>query len=579
MTAMLLLSGCKKDLLETSPYDSLASESMWTSDNLTDLGVNGVYAAMRLGINASAASGLELYQYERFGITGQARDADGMMQGTITPSSSLFSSNWQNFYEGIQRANIAIKNIKEKSPSVETKKLRLIAEVKFLRAYFYMRLNQLWKGVPVYLEPYTIEEATKGRETESAVWDVVIKDLTDCINEVNLPSKYVKGNANSGRVTKGAAYALRGKAYMYTKQWALAAADFANVKNAGFSLFSNYTLLFKEANEQSDEMIFSLQNIGVANYGSTTQFLCGTRSSFGSCWNNYLVSPKLADLYENSDGTTFDWNKILPNYSSMSPNARQVFFLRDNLTAAEISAATSRGADMTQYLPTGNEARIKKAYENRDPRLAFNIITPYNTYNGVIGTVNSTSTSRFPFRSVNLPTGDLQTDTGTFFYYLFRKFVYEGNAELLNRSFGPIDFPIIRYADVLLMWAEAVNEIGFGMETLALVNQVRARVTMPALQSTDASKGTYVATQAEMRDRIRKERRIEFVNEGINFFDEMRWKTWKETVFTAGSGAQQVWGQNAWSYTWKDDYFYNWAIPLVEIQRNPNLVQNAGWPN
>ena len=573
------LFSCKKTLLDTAPYDALASETMWTSDNLTDLGVTGVYNALRLGQNTGSASGLELYQIDQFSLTGQNRGALSLMQGTITPGDGMFSSTWQNLYEGIVRANDAIMNIPLKSPSVATKKARLIAESKFLRAYFYFRLNQVFKGVPIYLEPFKISEATKARATEQAVWDQVIKDLTDCINEPNLPTKYAKGNAAFGRATKAAAYALRGKVYMYTQKWDLAVADFTQVKSLGHSLFANYSLLFKEVNEQSDEMIFPLTNIGVNGLGSTTQFFCGTRSSFGSCWNTYFPTNSLVDMYENIDGTNFSWDAIIPGYSTMAAAARQVYFLRDGLTAAEITAASGRGADMTKYLAVGNEARIQKAYLNRDPRLAATVITPYNTYNGVLNGANQQVISRFPYRASTAPTFDLQTDTQTFFYYLHRKFVYENSTELLNRSYGPIDFPIIRYADVLLMWAEALVELNNLPEAILKVHEVRTRAGMPLLQQTDATKGTYVSSQSNLRDRVRNERRIEFVNEGIDYFDEVRWNTWKTLVFKTGNGAQQVWGSNANGYTYGGDYMNTWAIPQVEIERNPNLKQNAGWPN
>lgn len=577
-TAVVSFSSCKKDLLDTAPYGSLATESMWSSDNLTDLGVNGIYNALRLGIQNSGASGLEIYQYDRFGVSGQNRDAESMLQGTITPGNGLFSNNWRNFYEGVIRANDAIANIPVKSPSAPAKKARLIAEAKFLRAYFYFRLNQVWKGVPVYLEPVKYDEFTKPRETEEAVWNVIVNDLTDCINETNLPSKYAKGNSAYGRVTKGAAYALRGKAYMYMKKWTEAAADFAQVKAAGYSLFANYNTLFKEINEQSDEMIFSMQNTGIDGLGSTTQWYCGTRSSFGSNWNTYLVSPNVVDLFEKTDGSKFNWDAVIPGYSSMSPTARQVYFLRDNLSAAERTAAAARGADMSKYLLVGNEDRIKLVYQNRDPRLNASIITPYSTYNGVLGAGLSVVTSRFPYRTENSPTFDLRTDTQTFFYYLHRKFVYEGNTELLNRQYGPIDQPLIRYADVLLMWAEALNEQGDVAGAISKVNEVRARVNMPALQQADNSLATFVAGQTEMTERIRQERRVEFVNEGINYFDELRWKTWRNTVFKAGNGTQQVWGQNTHVYNWPGDYLYSWPIPQVERERNPSLTQNEGWP-
>lgn len=574
--ATLLLTGCRENLLETSPYDSVSSATMWTTDNLTDLGVTGVYNALRLNINTSAASGNELYQLDRFSSGGQGRDADALLMGTITTSSALFSDNYRQLFEGVNRANDAIINIPAKSPSTAEKKARLVAECKFLRAYFYLRLNQLYKGVPLFLEPITTENANRARSTETEIWNAVIADLTDAINEPNLPNKYAKGSGLYGHVTKGAAYALRGKAYLYQENWAAAAADFSKVKEAGYTLFSDYKTLFKQANEQSDEMIFSIQHIAVTGSGSTTQFFCGTRSSFGSCWNNFLVSPNAVDLYENADGSPFSWETILPGYNQMTPAQREVFFLRNNLTTTEITAARNRGADMSQYLPTGNEERILKAYANRDPRLAANVITPYSTYLGVFSNANATVTSRWPYRAEAAVNGDLRTDTQPYFYYLHRKFVYEGTTETLNRSYGPTDFPLIRYADVLLMWAEALNEQGNTTGAIELVNQVRGRAGVGLLNTSAA---TTVSSQVDLRERIRNERRREFVNEGISFFDEMRWKTWKETVFYSGAGIKQVWGANVQTYSWKGDYIYNWPIPQTEIEMNPALTQNPGWIN
>lgn len=579
ITAVALLAGCKKDLLETAPYSQVGSETMWTTDNLTDLGMTGVYAQLRYGNASGGASGLELYQMDCLGFTGQTTGVEALLSGTITPSNGYFSSHWQNLFEGIQRANGAIVNIPLKSPSSAEKKARYIAEAKFLRAYFYLRLNQLYKGVPIYLEPFTPEEATKPRATEAEVWAQVIADLTAVIAEPNLPDRYAAGNASYGHVTKGAAYALRGKAYMYTEKWNLAAADFQKVKDAGYGLFANYNTLFKTANEQSNEMIFSIQHTGVTGYGSTTQFYCGTRSSFGSCWNTYHVSPNLVDLYENADGSKFNWDAVLPGYSSLTVAEREVYFLRNNLTATEIAAATTRGAKMSLYLPTGNEARILQAYANRDPRLAANVITPYSTYVGVFASANAVVTSRWPYRAEAATNGDLRTDTQSFFYYLYRKYVYEGMSETPGRDYGPTDFALIRYADVLLMWAEALNEQGLTAEAMAKVNEVRARAGVALLQNTNAALPTYVAGQADLRERIRNERRVEFPNEGINFFDEMRWKSWKDKVFAPGNGVKQIWGRVTSAYSFKGDYIYTWAVPAVEIERNPNIKQNAGWIN
>lgn len=578
-SALFTLWGCRKDLLDTKPYGAVSSETMWTTENLTDKGMTGIYQALRLNISTSGASGNELYQLDRFAFTGQERDLNALLSGTITASNGLFSSNWQQFYEGIQRANIGIKNIAEVSPVAAEKKGRLMAECKFMRAYFYFRLNQVFKGVPLYLEPITdASAASKPRETEATIWEAIITDLTDAINEPNLPAKYTASDPAYGRVTKGAAYALRGKVWLYRKEWALAAADFSKVKDAGFKLFTgSYADLFKLANERSDETIFSIQNINqTGGWGATTQFFCGSRSSFGSCWNTYLPSPNLVDLYENIDGTAFNWDAIIPGYNSMPAAKREVFFFRDGLTPAEITAAAARGLDMSLYLPAGNEARIKAAWENRDPRLKATVITPYATYLGrPINGSDQTFTSRWPARNENPPVLDLFTDTRNLFYYLYRKFVYEGSTQLIDRISGPTDIPIMRYADVALMWAEAINEQGFSQEAIDLVNSVRQRAGLPGLNTSPA---TTVSNQSELRERIRNERRVEFVLEGINYFDELRWGTWKEKVFATGNGVKQVWGANVSSYSYQGDHLGTWAIPASEVQMT-GLQQNTGWIN
>lgn len=576
LIAGLSISSCKKDLLDTKPYKSVSSADMWSTDNLTDLGVTGVYQALRLGIQNGGSSERELYQMDALGFTSMYRGGNDMTGGTATPSSGRFSNTWKELYEGVHRSNDAIQNIGAKSLSTPEKKARYIAECKFLRAYFYSRLNQLYKGVPIYLKPVEIKDLTQARETEEKVWEVVLNDLTDAINEPNLPAKYAKGASQYGHVTKGAAYALRGKVYLYQKKWAEAAADFSKVKEAGYTLFTGgYKALFKEANEQSDEMIFSMQNIAVDGSGSTTQWYLGSRSSFGSDWNSYYVSPSLVDLYEKADGSKFNWDDVIPGYNAMPAKMREVYFLRNNLSPAEMTTFANKGLNMSLYLPTGNEERIKQAYANRDPRLNLSVIVPYSTYLGrpQFGT-DQVYTMRWPANNEQPPLLDLFTDSRNEMFYLHRKFVYEGSSEIINRQYGAIDHPIIRYADVLLMWAEALNELQQTGEAVNKVNEVRLRAGVAALNS---SAVTTVTGTANLRERIRNERRIELEGEGVNYFDELRWGTLKEKVFTATAGVNQTWGGITVPYVWKGDYISTWPIPQTEIEMNPNLKQNPGW--
>ena len=578
LVALAMVAGfvsCQGGLLDTNPYDSVGSEQMWTNENLTDMGVMSIYETLLY-----SKVGVEIYFYDEFGFTGQGRDVTTLCSGSITASNSLFSDTWKQLYEGVSRANDAIANIPVKSPVTEEKKSRLLAEAKFMRAYFYYRLNELYKGVPVYLEPTPVDEFTKGRETEEKVWEVVLNDLNDCINEPLLPDRYEKGSASYGRATKAAAYALRGKTYMWMKEYAKAEADLRKVGELGHKLFDGpYKMLFKEENEQSDEMIFSVQNVGVKDYGSTTQFRLGTRVSFGSCWNTYLPNPDFVDSYENADGSPFNWDDYIPGYNAMTPRQREVFFLRDGLTDEEIETFKEKGADMSKYLSEGNEARIRKVYENRDPRLTASIITPYSTYFGAVDMNENTYTLRWPYRGYDdREPFDIRTHTSTIFYYLYRKYVYEGASETPARDYCPTDQPLIRYADVLLLLAEALNEQGKTDEAVPYVNMVRERAGAALLNSNEY---TRVKGQDDLRKRIQNERRWEFVIEGVNFFDELRWKTWKESKFNNGvnCGTKAATGEIIYQNIWLGDYMYKWPIPAAECERNGNLVQNDGWIN
>ncbi len=556
-----LLSSCEKDLLDTVPKTQVLTNSMWLTENLTDQGVNGVYQALRLGQN--------LYVYDSY-VTLQGRDNSTLMNATAISSSGIFSSTWQNLYEGVHRSNNAIYGITNVSPVGAEKKAKLLAEVKFLRAFYYYRLNQLYRGVPIYTEPIEWDKVDKARNSEQEVWDFVIKELTDCINEPLLPNRYDKGKSDFGRVTKSAAYALRGKVYMYTKEWGKAIADFEQVKNLGHSLFGNYAELFKGSNEQSPEIIFSIQNMALAGYGSDYQFRFGSRSAFGSNWNTYLIHPDAVDRYQRKNGSKFNWDDYIPGYNAMDPSKREVFFLRNNLTATEITNMTKKGLDMSLYLPTGNEERIKDAYADRDPRLATNVILPYSTFIGANGAADQTFTSRWPYRQEFGGVFDLRTDIVPDFYYYPRKFVYEGaNPGIPNREAGAYDYIVMRYADILLLWAEALNESKKTGEAVLKVNEVRTRAGVGGL--------SLGINEDNLRKEIREERRRELMCEGVIYFDELRWKTLKETSFYTGNGIKQAWGRVVSPYDWRGDQLYTWPIPQVERERNTSLTQNAGW--
>lgn len=533
LAAVLGTSTACTDILDTAPYDKLSSGTMWTTEESVDQGVIGVYYSLQrpfhgdkfIGANAM----IGYYGYDALGMAGQGEyGMQNLFTKSVNPSNGFFLKTWQWMYDGVHRANAAIAGI-QNAPINDAKKARLVAECKVLRAFFYDRLNILFGngglGVPLYTEPVNPSECNKGQSTEQEVWAQVIQDLSDAIAEPNLPDNQIQGE---GRVSKGAAYALRGKAYLLTKEYDKAIADFAKVGDCGYKLFPNYRQLFKVANERCEEMILSVQYIeDPTGYGTGIQKYCaaftqGAKDSRG-CWGDLQVTPAVVNLYEEVDGQTvkkFAWEDYLSDWKKVTDmeaaeghtKYRKVFFIRDKyVNGQEIHPTVTEVIDtelaklpkevQAFYLPEGNEARLKAAYAHRDPRLAYNVVTPYVNYLGVNS--NSTAEEWYTFRwpvagkyyadqasaepnaNPNLPDSYYASgfmNAQAEFKYIHRKFIGEG-LEYQRREQNPVDEPIIRYADVLLMWAEALVEKGDLSGAMSKVKEVRDRVGIPTMAS------------------------------------------------------------------------------------------------
>ena len=522
--------------------------------------------------------------------------------GDAMPSSVTFSSIFKFYYTFIFRANDVISHI-DGVPDMEAgEKARLKAEARFLRAYAYYQLNVRWRGVPVYLEYIDdISKATRARSSELDVWYAIIEDLDACIAEPNLPGKYRAGDVDYGRVTKGAAYAYRGEAYLWlaardaaqaSSHYTQALSDFEAVESLGYALYTgaganSFKQLFKPANEQCDEIIFSIQCTQQPGMGNPRAVLFGNRVTAvtSGAWNNYLPNPAWVESFEMADGSKFDWEDFCPGWHSMTPVERSVFFLRDNMTAAQRSKMTEYGSDMSRYLTTGNEARIRAAYDNRDPRLEMSVITPYAVYNGGISGVAYDFTLRWPYVLDAGDPYDIRTDTNSKYYYLWRKYVPEGLENTVRWVYEE-DQILCRYAEILLRRAECLNELGRTGEAVTWVNKVRERAGH-VLLNTSGFPATTVAGQDDMRERIRNEFYWELGGEFSMYFNELRWGVWYDRKFRDRSSGQwgaigtnglmQVWGET--TYTWYSlgEYVEVWPIPAKEREMNPNLTQNPGW--
>lgn len=573
--AFFFVTGCDS-FLDRYPYDSVSSNTVYSSAMLAENAVVGVYSNLLSNYISATALNWD-------GLSSVIDPSDQSvslrypyLRGTIQSNHSMFSDHWKRFYEGINRANDVIANIGGTVELPEETRACRIAECKFIRAYYYFKLNTLWKGVPVYLENLAPGEYTKARSSEAQVWQVILDDLNAVIDSGSIPVKYKAGDSSYGRISKGAAYALRGKVYMWLKEWEKAEADFIKVGECGFDLFNgSYADLFKEANEKCDEMVFSITMEEIEGHGNVYSRNYGNWMTAGNGNNDFYMNTNFVNSYQWADGRPFSFDDVIPGYESMSPEARSVYFCRNNMTDSEKATMTAYGADMAQYDPVANESRILQAYTGRDPRLNATVIVPYTDYLGGMAAGAAVNyQTRWPYRSENSPSFDLRTRSTSNMLYCIRKFVAVGK-EYANPLFNPVDVPIIRYADVLLCLAESLNEQGRTNEAVPFVNRVRKRAGVAELNSGPTH--LEVTGQSDLRRRIRDEKRWELACEEQLYVEELRWGTWKETKFAKSNGLQQCWGSSVYEYIWGGDAYLTWAIPSAECEKNTNLIQNSGW--
>ena len=545
--------------LDRVPADQLSSKQFYKNEEHAKEAMMAVYSQMQ----EPDVFGL---QFSLDGLGGIAMGYDPpsyqpVQRGTYDVKNGKVLGKWQGIYEGIARANGVLQNV-DRCEMTDELKAQYKAEAKFMRALYYFTLMDFFGGVPVYDESVIVSESysemKNPREPIEKVREFVLKDLAEASDK--LPEAWDK--ANYGRATKYAAIALTGKVYLYAKEYKKALECFEKVVASGkYALYNDYAGLFKPGGDESSEMIFAIQNMGGVgtDHGMPMCFYMGARETFGSCWNNVMVSQHFVDTYEYKDGRPFDWDDWFPGIKT------------DNNVKVKTFRATMEKGKVKAY-PAG-KAKLLEMYSKRDPRMNATVILPYTNYTGWFA--NAQEDCEFVIApSITSGKGYIRVN-GNYETYLWRKFVPEGNmgGAINNRAHTPINFPLIRYADVLLMMAECQNELRHQNEAVALINQVRARksVEMPGINSGPAY--LKATTKDEVFERIKHERAVELAGEGWSFSDFKRWKLLetldkrKETDITGKFRYVR-------SVTKRD---YLWPIPADEIEKNGNLTQNPDW--
>lgn len=568
LLAAMTFTGCYD--LETYPGDKVNEGTFYKTGDHAHQGLMGIYGMLRL----NEAYGYQ-FCFDHLGDIAYGYNYYMMFLATYTDRDGTIQAHWQTFYDGIHRVNTFIRSVKGMRGIITDEQINeYMAEAKFLRAMFYFSLTDLFGGVPYYDESTNVnEEFMNLKQPRSSLEEVrahILEDLDEAIKY--LPVEHAA--SEYGRATKGAAYALRGKVHLYDKEWQSAINDFEEIvynksNNYGYALDDDYARVFKLYNgAKSPETVFSIQNkSGVGTeYGMQIQALMGCRGAYGSCWNNTVPSTQLVDMYEFKDGRPFNWDEIFPGYNAMTPEQRK-----------ELLSVEMDGSGTIVGLREADTAKILSAYTCRDPRLMATVIVPYSHYMGNIGRTTNVDLIFALDHNLagNANGGTIQNNAG-WVSYLYRKFVTEGDqgGAISNRLHTPFAFPLIRFADVLLMLSEAYNEAGQLDKAVTEFNKVRARVGMPGLNSGPA--WMVVSNKEQMAERIRKERAVEFAGEGLRFSDLRRWGYEIAHKTLNNVDAVNIYGEPIYTHLFTERDML-WPIPGVERERNKELTQNPGW--
>lgn len=591
-------SSCTKNLLEQNSTVDLNSTAFWNSEADATTALMGAYSSVRpLFDRDYYLDGQGEYVRTRGTSTtsGNLRLGDAYNGGNYNPNGygNSFDKMYRYLYGGVNRTNYVIENVKKMLPTAKPTSVAsleaVIGEARLLRGMVYFRLISMWGDVPYFTKIiYSDAEVSNlSRMPIAQIKDSIMADFTYAYDK--LPAKA----SVSGRAAKPAALAFRGKLQLYWGCWnkngwpelstfkpdaaaaktafAAAAADFnAVINNYGLTLFRNgepgdwgtmgnadvlpnYFYLFMPVANNDPEMIMAFTHGGTGtSQGEELMRDVAGRSHEGSqCW----LCPRyeIADRYQSTITGDF-CPKLIP------------------------TNPTTAGA-RTKL----NSAVNPASYANRDYRMKSSIMWDYEMSIG-LASLKSTGMCPFIYKtwastiSINGTSYMTYNTDGCNSGYVFRKFLrnYAGQ----GRSDGDYSYPVMRLADVYLMYAEATNEVnGPQSDAIALVNKIRHRGNLPPLA---ASK---TADYASFFSAIEQERIVELFAEGQRGFDLRRWRA-IERVWCPPYGAG-VWridtnGANQSQYFLNTSELayqqcYIFRIPPSERNRNPNLTQNTPW--
>lgn len=555
-------TGCDDELLTTVPTDRVSSATFWANERDFNTALNAAYERMLgVALNPMYFDGATEIGYSH---------ADWMRQheyvmGRANALSGWSADIWDRNFTGISRANEILAQLEVVEDEVLSAKAadQIRGQALFLRAYYYHELLWMFGGVPVFTSVPSVEEAREvSRASRKEVYAQIEADLSEAASL--LPRRSDLPADQYGRATQGAALGYHARTALYEAGWQehnevnssraselyRTAVDMAQavMDLNEYSLHPDFRGLFTYAGEQSQEIIFDYQKVSGQN--GWHAWLGFAPKSMGS---NVDVEPtrELVDLFPMEDGLPIDES---PLYDSAPP--RITYDGNGNPTVETLGM-----------------------YANRDPRFYGTVLFPGGELNGTVYNSYPSCSSGAP-EGYCSPTTDrilISDYNNTYTGYIAMKYVDpQDQASPGNSGLNIIK---MRYADVLLMYAEAKAELDeLDASVNAAIKEIRNRVNLPMPQDVTAM------TQQEAISYIRNERTIELAWEGLHLADIRRWGTAKDVLngnvhgidIADGSGNfNPVPGQHTRSFEAPRDYL--WPIPASERDLNPNLDQNTGY--
>lgn len=541
----LFVQSC--DSFEEEPLDVVSEEKLWQSADSTATYpiryLYGIYTELpslhnRLNndyLDSGTDNGMPSMNKSNQGNVNAFRN------NGISARNVVDVDTWGNCYEGIRRANVFLAHIDGAvtSAALAPMKPTWKAEVRFLRAFFYFELVKRWGGVPM-LGDKVFWENDKIQIARSSV-DACVTYILSELEAIEGDLFTAKGLAdlNIGRITDGAAKALKSRVLLYM------ASPLYNTENSSVK----WELAAKAAKDVMDMNVYSLHS----SYTTLFTTIKNTESIF---------------IKEAANSTTVETNNSPVGYQSLSHSCKGYTSPSQSLVDSYLTL------DGKLITDAGSGYDDQDPFNNRDPRLKASIF-----YNGSPWLGRNVQTYE---GGMDKPNGSTpQTKTG---YYL-RKFMgaFESSSVFGNT---PHAFSIIRYAEILLNYAEALNEYDPSQKTEIEGALIKIRDRAGINAGSDGRYGlptTY--DQLEMRKIIQNERRIELAYEDHRFFDIRRWKTAETVMNQPIKGMKIVNTNGTLNYqvveveksTFDKTRMYLSPIPQVEMYANPLLEQNPGW--